>query len=621
MRTTPPTDRPRGPVRLAALAALGLLTLAGPAGAGAQQPAIDLDRYGASETPEDDFHLSRPTDLGHLRFGAQLHVDYGLNPLVVERTLGDASSEERSAVEHQLVGTVGLSFGLFDRLVVFGGLPVVLVNDGAGADALAPYGVAPAGGAGLGNAYAGARVRLLGEDDDVGALAVQAAFAFPTAGVPEDSVYRGEADVSFSPELVAELRPGLGARVVLDVGATVRVEGEAASTNLANRHALTFGLGFAMPVWTDADPRTHLDVHAQIYGSTSFAEPFSREGTPLEATAGAKLFHASGLVFGLAGGPGLSRGIGTPDLRLVGSVGWMIPEAAPEPPAPADADGDGVLDDACPARAEDLDGHQDADGCPDPDDDGDGIADAADACRAEAETINGFEDADGCPDEVPDTDGDGVRDDVDACAGEPEDADGFADEDGCPDPDDDEDGVADASDRCPREAGPVANGGCPDTDRDGDSVVDRLDNCVDEPGSPEHHGCVEAQRVAIVEGGLEILDRVYFRTNRARIRRRSHALLENVASVLNEHPEIEQVVVEGHTDARGDRAHNVELSQARAQAVVDFLADRGVDRGRLEARGFGPDRPVVEGASSADEHAQNRRVEFRIPGRDAAETE
>ena len=68
-------------------------------------------------------------------------------------------------------------------------------------------------------------------------------------------------------------------------------------------------------------------------------------------------------------------------------------------------------------------------------------------CPTEAENINGFEDEDGCPD-VKDTDADGVPDDRDQCVDEPEDTDGFEDTDGCPDPDNDGDGIPDEQDEC-----------------------------------------------------------------------------------------------------------------------------------------------------------------------------
>ncbi|MEC7522648.1 MAG: OmpA family protein [Myxococcota bacterium] len=589
-----------------------LVTLVAPQAASAQSGT--LNRFRPSETTEDDFHLSRPGDFGHVRLSAQLHVDYGLNPLVWESMRGSSDSEAFSLVEHQLTGTLGLGFGLFDRLVIYAGLPITLVMDGeTGAEAMMT-GVPLADGAGLGDAYLGARVRLFGDDDDVGTLGAQVTATFPTS---IDGNYRGEPFLTAHPELLGELRPVDGLRIVLNVGALLREE-TSATTNLQFRHELTYGLGLGYAVWRDeAAPRTHLDLTAQIYGASAFALFGERDGTALEATAGAKFFHESGVVAGLAAGPGLARGFGSPDLRVIATVGWAMPE--PEDAVDGDRDGDGIRDsvDECDDQPEDVDGFQDEDGCPDADNDGDGILDEADQCPMEPETVNQVDDADGCPDEVGDRDGDGIDDTADQCPDDPEDADGHEDEDGCPDPDNDDDGVLDGVDECVNEPGVVENRGCPDTDRDGDTVVDRRDNCPDEPGTVENQGCAERQQVVIEEGRLEILDHVYFRTNRAAIQRRSYALLLNVARVINAHPEITMIHVEGHTDSRGRRERNMELSQQRAEAVVEFLVERGdVDPSRLEAHGYGPDRPVVENASSRAEHAQNRRVEFNIPGSD-----
>ena len=67
-------------------------------------------------------------------------------------------------------------------------------------------------------------------------------------------------------------------------------------------------------------------------------------------------------------------------------------------------------------------------------------------------------------------------------------------------------------------------------------------------------------------------------------------------------------LVEGHTDASGTPAYNRDLSQRRAQAVVRYLSERGVDTAKLAARGYGQDKPVV-----ADPFAgENRRVETRL---------
>jgi OmpA-OmpF porin, OOP family len=101
--------------------------------------------------------------------------------------------------------------------------------------------------------------------------------------------------------------------------------------------------------------------------------------------------------------------------------------------AAGDKDRDNVEDDVdqCPGVAEDLDGFQDDDGCPEFDNDNDGIYDSRDACDEEAEDVDGFQDTDGCPD--PDNDGDKVPDSLDACPDKPETVNGYKDDDGCPD--------------------------------------------------------------------------------------------------------------------------------------------------------------------------------------------
>lgn len=96
-----------------------------------------------------------------------------------------------------------------------------------------------------------------------------------------------------------------------------------------------------------------------------------------------------------------------------------------------DADGDGLHDesDICPELAEDLDGFQDDDGCPDPDNDLDGVLDVDDACPMDSEDFDLHRDDDGCPDE--DNDDDGVPDATDLCPAEGEDSQGSAPSDGC----------------------------------------------------------------------------------------------------------------------------------------------------------------------------------------------
>ena len=97
-----------------------------------------------------------------------------------------------------------------------------------------------------------------------------------------------------------------------------------------------------------------------------------------------------------------------------------------------DDDHDGIQDDldGCRDQAEDYDGFQDVDGCPDLDNDADGVPDRRDLAPDLPEDFDGFEDGDGRPDR--DNDGDGIRDEADACPNAAEDFDGDADADGCP---------------------------------------------------------------------------------------------------------------------------------------------------------------------------------------------
>ncbi len=133
---------------------------------------------------------------------------------------------------------------------------------------------------------------------------------------------------------------------------------------------------------------------------------------------------------------------------------------------PHDADNDGLDDklDKCPNQAEDKDGFEDQDGCPDPDNDGDGLADLQDKCPNAPEDKDGVQDEDGCPD--PDNDGDGLRDVKDKCPDQAEDRDGFDDDDGCPEADNDQDGIPDLHDLCPlspeNKNGFEDEDGCPD---------------------------------------------------------------------------------------------------------------------------------------------------------------
>jgi len=207
-----------------------------------------------------------------------------------------------------------------------------------------------------------------------------------------------------------------------------------------------------------------------------------------------------------------------------------------------------------------------------------------------------------------DSDGDGVPDVDDLCPDVP----GPAERRGCPlFTDRDGDGVSDDIDRCPEMPGPKENFGCPWPDRDGDKVADKDDRCPDEPGSPENQGCPRRATALIVvrRDRIELKQQIHFQPNRARILRDSYEVLDEVAEALRDASVT--VRIEGHTDNVGKRKENVTLSQARADAVKEYLIRGGVGEKQLTAMGYGPKRPIASNSTRAG-RTLNRRVEFRL---------
>ena len=274
-------------------------------------------------------------------------------------------------------------------------------------------------------------------------------------------------------------------------------------------------------------------------------------------------------------------------MRVFLGVAWAPSSGGKVFSTGIDSDRDGVPDaqDQCPDQPEDRDGFQDDDGCPDPDNDGDGIPDRLDRCPNEPEDKDNFQDDDGCPDV--DNDGDGIPDAQDHCPNEPEDKDGFQDDDGCPDLDNDGDGIADALDKCPNE---------PET----------LNGIDDEDGCPDTGSVAAgpAERLAITE-------HIGFERGRADISPSAKPLLNHIADRINAHREIVRIRVEGHADDVGSTRTNHKISQARAEAVREYLIGRGVDADRLQAVGFGGERPIEQRKTDAA-RAKNRRVEFIV---------
>jgi len=110
------------------------------------------------------------------------------------------------------------------------------------------------------------------------------------------------------------------------------------------------------------------------------------------------------------------------------------------------------------------------------------------------------------------------------------------------------------------------------------------------------------------EGKVDLYG-IYFDTDKATLKPESEGTLNQVLSLLKSKPDL-RIALAGHTDSQASDSHNLDLSKRRAQAVVKWLTDKGIDAGRLEAQGFGETQPVADNDSAAG-RALNRRVEIR----------
>ncbi len=375
------------------------------------------------------------------------------------------------------------------------------------------------------------------------------------------------ARVSLSPDRTADVVP-LTARVVWNYPATERI-------------SLLLGAGY-----------TRMDYE----GGASATD----DG--VNALAGVRIVASDLVSFRLEGTVDRLRRPFNPSAQtFVGDFGLQAGMSLMLGGVAKDSDHDGVPDklDKCPDTP--LGVKVDAAGCP-IDSDHDGVPDYLDKCP---DTPAGAKvDANGCP---IDSDHDGVPDYMDKCPGTPDGVE--VDASGCP-IDSDHDGVPDYLDKCPgTPAGvKVDAAGCP-LDSDHDGVPDYLDKCPDTPAGTkvDATGCPVAPVFAPGKKSL-ILEGVNFETGKADLTPDSRAILDKVAESLKAYPEI-KVEVQGHTDNRGTKALNTKLSQARAEAVRDYLTSKGVVAAQLTAKGYGPSRPIADNKTDAG-RAKNRRVEL-----------
>ena len=561
--------RPIGSLACAVVAASAACLV--PSAAQAQPAGFVVDRFDPSERGSEWFSLDSLDFRGHLRPALGVVLDDAYRPLVIENPDGSVRS---SIVRDQVFAHLGASFVLWERLRLGASFPLAVYQDGHQGSLDGVTYAPPPDKAGAGDLRFSADARIFGTYGDPFTFAGGVAVYFPTGS---QSDYTSDGEVRVQPRLLA----------AGDIGAFVY----AARLGFEYRgHQGTFGggaLGSEVTYGASIGLRVasrKLVVGPEIYGGAIVASSdqiLARLTTPVEGLLGAHYTIGSDWRIGAGAGEGLTQGFGSPAFRFVASVEWT------PAPAAADRDHDGIPDknDACPDVPGIATDDPQTNGCPPPpsDRDHDGVLDADDAC----------------PD-VP-----GVKTD------DPK-------TNGCP-PDRDHDGILDADDACPdvpgvKTADPKTNGCPPDPDRDKDGIPNDADACPDEAGppnpDPKKNGCPKA---FIQAGQIKILDQVKFATASAAIvpGKDSLEVLDAVLKVLQAHPEIKKVRIEGHTDNVGGAAYNRKLSKNRAGSVMAWLIAHGVPADRLTSEGFGPDRPIDVNDTEAGRR-NNRRVEFHL---------
>jgi outer membrane protein OmpA-like peptidoglycan-associated protein len=160
------------------------------------------------------------------------------------------------------------------------------------------------------------------------------------------------------------------------------------------------------------------------------------------------------------------------------------------------------------------------------------------------------------------------------------------------------------------EAAPAVAAPVPPSDRDNDGTPDKDDLCPDVAGPISNQGCPVYEKVVVQPDKLELKEKIQFARNSPRIDQASHPALDEVVKALQDNKNF-RVQIEGHASSEGADEHNQELSEQRAQAVLDYLVNDGVSKERLAAKGFSSSVPIDTNTTAAGRE-NNRRVEFVV---------
>jgi len=121
---------------------------------------------------------------------------------------------------------------------------------------------------------------------------------------------------------------------------------------------------------------------------------------------------------------------------------------------------------------------------------------------------------------------------------------------------------------------------------------------------------LDATLIKVKVGKKVVLNNILFETGKSILTTSSYTEIDRLVGILQDSPQM-KIEISGHTDNTGSLDLNNRLSQSRAQAVVEYLVQKGIDRSRLEFKGYGPSQPIADNTTAAG-RTKNRRVEFKI---------
>lgn len=555
----------------------------------AAQPAqgFALNRFNPSERGSEWFSAESLDMRGHVRPSVGVTLDWGHKPLVVYTADGN---EHMTLVENQFFAHAGASLVLWNQLRLGVSVPFALAQSGQSVSS-GGVNVASPTGAAVGDLRLGADLRLYGAYGDPFTVALGAQVFAPTGSRAQ---FTGDGAIRILPRALIAGDYGM-----FTYTASLGVHYRGLDEGFAGRKTgteLTGGVSAGIRAMDGA-----LVIGPELFGSAVVASSLETAGptkAPVELLFGGH-YTAGSMRFGAGVGPGLTRGLGEPAVRVLGSIEYAAA-------ADVDTDRDSILDkvDACVTVPGVAHASPKKNGCPSDRDD-DGIYDRDDACAAVAGLPNANKKLHGCPEDrstseitTIDRDRDRVRDDVDKCVDIPGLKEAPAN--------------VSAAEKKEWEAKFL---GCP-PDIDDDKVLNLVDACPDKAGDPARRGCPWA---IVDECEIKITDRIYFRTLSDKLEtvgekgRVTQAILQAVADILRANPKIAHVEIQGHA-SQDAYAKNEQLSEQRAASVMKWMVERGIAPSRLTPRGLGTSRPaqgVPQGRAYKELH---QRVEFHIDG-------